>query len=190
MSGKRLWNSVKRPDKSGWLNLLWDRVNRSDRYAILVWLIGHFQYTLRILVSLAHWLDILVSLDHHVASLFLLSLFIFVNAWVSQYDLDLSNFTLSRWQWIFSSYTIKTPLLVHVILISWFNKYQHLELSDSSWLDWYIGVKHPLALFHHIRYLNGKTLTFSSPMYGSSWPNSCWSFFNLYHDLHASSCLR
>jgi hypothetical protein len=30
-----------------------------------------------------------------------------------------------------------------------------------------------LPLLHHIWYLDAKSSTFSSPMYGSSWPNPC-----------------
>jgi hypothetical protein len=34
MSDKHLWNPIKGPDKSGEPDLLWDRSNQSDRFAI------------------------------------------------------------------------------------------------------------------------------------------------------------
>jgi hypothetical protein len=67
-----------------------------------------------------------------------------------------------------SHYMIKTSLLIHVTSFLWFNRDWHLELCDSPWLIWYLGFKHPLALLHHIWYLNAKTPACSSPMYGSS----------------------
>jgi hypothetical protein len=45
-----------------------------------------------------------------------------------------------------------------------------------------------LPLLHHIRYLDTKSSTCSSPMYGSSRPRPCWSFFNHHHDPH-NSCV-
>jgi hypothetical protein len=122
--------------------------------------------------------------------LFFLQFFIFVKAWGYQHDLDLSYVALSRWQWIFLTYTIKTLLLVHVTLITWFNKYQHLELCDSPWLDWYFRLKHSLFILHHIWYLDVKSPSCSSSMYGLLRPSTCWYFFNHHHDSHASSCLQ
>jgi hypothetical protein len=77
-----------------------------------------------------------------------------------------------------------------VSLISWFNKYQHLKLCGSTLLDWYLGLKHSLALLHHIRYLDAKSSTLSSLMYGSLQPSPCWSFFNHHHDPHNSLYLQ
>jgi hypothetical protein len=45
-----------------------------------------------------------------------------------------------------------------------------------------------LPLLHHIWYLDAKSSTCSSPMYGSSRPSLCWSFFNHHHDPH-NSCV-
>jgi hypothetical protein len=56
-----------------------------------------------------------------------------------------------------SHYIIKTSLLIHVTSSLWFNRDWHLEICDSPWLVWYLGFKHPLALLHHIRYLDAKT---------------------------------
>jgi hypothetical protein len=67
-----------------------------------------------------------------------------------------------------SHYMIKTSLLIHVTSSFWFNRDWHLEICDSPWLVWYHGFKHPLALLHHIWYLDAKPPTCSSPMYGSS----------------------
>jgi hypothetical protein len=67
-----------------------------------------------------------------------------------------------------SHYMIKILLLIHVTSSLWFNRDWHLELCDSLWLIWYLGFKHPLALLHHIRYLDAKTPACSSLRYGSS----------------------
>jgi hypothetical protein len=56
--------------------------------------------------------------------------------------------------------------------ISWLNKDWHLEICDSSWLDWYLEFKHPFALLHYIQYLDAKTPACSSPMHDLSWPSS------------------
>jgi hypothetical protein len=165
--------------------------------------------------NLSGFLALWFCQDHHVASFFIVrrsilkreikhirinlslstwffveSLFIFVYAWGHQHDLDLSNFALRRRQWISLTYAIKMSLLVHVSLISWFNKYQHLKFCKSSWHDWYLGLNHSLALLHHIWYLDVKSSTCSSLMYGSPRPSLCWSFFNHYHDAHYSLCLQ
>jgi hypothetical protein len=102
----------------------------------------------------------------------------------------LEQLCLEPGQWFTLTYTIKTPLLVHISLISWFNKYQYLELCKFSWHDWYLGLDNSLALLHYIRYLNAKSSTYSSPMYGSSRSIPCWSFFNHHHDPHNSLCLQ
>jgi hypothetical protein len=54
MFGKRLWNLVKGLDKSGGLDLLWDRSNQSDRCAIPIWSVGQISTHSWNLVSLHH----------------------------------------------------------------------------------------------------------------------------------------
>jgi hypothetical protein len=73
-------------------------------------------------------------------------------------------------------------------LSSWFDEYYHLELCKYSWHDWCLGLNHSLALLHPIWYLDVKSSTYSSLMYGSSRPSPCWSFFNHHHDPHNSLC--
>jgi hypothetical protein len=70
-------------------------------------------------------------------------------------------------------YMTKTSLLIYATSSLWFNRDWHLEICDSPWLVWYLGFKHPLALLHHIRYLDVKTPACFSPMYGSLQPSPC-----------------
>jgi hypothetical protein len=97
----------------------------------------------------------------------LLALHLFLTSW------GLSHLILF-WHWLlggcdlgyFKSYNQFPPLIFKSFYI--FNKDWHLEIHDSSWLAWYLGFKHPFSLLHHIRYLDAKTPTCSSPMHGSS----------------------
>jgi hypothetical protein len=130
--------------------------------------------------------------DHHVASLFIvrwpilkrevkdirinlsLSTWFFFVPFLSLSKLEGINMILT-WAalpWAgnngSSQYMIKILHLIHVTSSLWFNRDWHLELCDSPWLIWYLRFKHPLALLHHIRYLDAKTSACSSLMYGSS----------------------
>jgi hypothetical protein len=112
-----------------------------------------------------------------------LSLRVSTWSWLEQLCLIDDN----RFFWLIQSTLL---FLSYVTLISWFNKYQRLELYDSSWHDWYLILKHSLVLLNHIRYLDVKTSACSSPMYDSSQPSPCWSFFNYHHDPHNPLCLQ
>jgi hypothetical protein len=197
MSNKRLWKPVKGPDKSGGLDLLLDRSNRSDRCSIPVWLVWQISAHSWNLVSLHHSWNISgfwvlwFCQDHHVASLFIvrwpilkreikhirinlsLSTFFFV-LFLSLSKLEGINMILT-WATLpwagnngSSQYMIKTSLLIHITSSLWFNRDWHLEICDSPWLVWYLGFKYSLALLHHIWYLYAKTPACSSLMYGSS----------------------
>jgi hypothetical protein len=174
---------------------LLDRSNRSDRCSIPVWHILAHSWNL---VSLHHswklsWFWALwFYQDHHVTSL------IVVRRPILKREVKHIRINLSLSTWFFfvlfsslskpeginmiltwaalpwadnnesSHYMIKTSLLIHVTSSLWFNRDWHLELCDSPWLIWYLGFKHPLAILHHIWYLDTKTPTWSSLMYGSS----------------------
>jgi hypothetical protein len=192
MFSKQLWKSVKGPD------LLLDTSNRSDRCAIPVWPVWPILAHSWNLVSLHHswnlsgfW-ALWFCQDHHITSLFIvrrhilkreikqirinssLSTWFFFVLFSSLSKLDDINMILtwSTLPWAgnneSSHYIIKTSLLIHVTSSLWFSRDWHLEICDSPWLVWYIGFKHPLAILHHIRYLDVKTPACSSPMYDSS----------------------
>jgi hypothetical protein len=163
---------------------------RSDRY-------DRFQHTLRIwLPYITHENSRFWALwfcqDHHVISIFIvrrpilkreikhirinlsLSTWFFFVLFSSLSKLEGINMILT-WATLpwagnngSSQYMIKTSLIIHITSSLWFNRVWHLEICDSPWVVWYLGFKHPFALLHHIRYLDAKTPTCSSPMYGSS----------------------
>jgi hypothetical protein len=198
MSGKWLWKPVKGSDKSGGPDLLLDRFNRSDQCSISVWSVWQIPARSWNFVSLHHswnlsgfW-ALWFYQDHYVASLFIvqrhilkreikhirinlsLSTWFFFVPFSSLSKLEDINMILS-WATLpwagnngSSQYMIKTSLLIHVTSSLWFNRDCHLEICDSPWLVWYLGFKHPLALLHHIRYLDAKILACSSLMYGLS----------------------
>jgi hypothetical protein len=192
MSGQSLWNLARGPVK------LLDRSNRSDRCSIPVWPVWQILAHYWNLVLLHHswklsWFWALwFCQDHHVASLFVvqwpilkrevkhirinlsLSTWFFFVPFSSLSKLEGINMILT-WAalpWADNNgslhYMIKTSLLIHVTSSLWFDRYWNLEPCNSPWLIWYLRFKHPVALLHHIRYLDAKTAAYSSLMYGSS----------------------
>jgi hypothetical protein len=116
--------------------------------------------------------------DHHVASLFIVRRPILKKE-IKHFRINLSLTTwffflllfhhcqslrISTWSWLeqlchepvtmdfFGLYNQESSSCpCHLDFL--FNKYQHLELCDSPWFDWYLGLKHSLALLYHIWYL-------------------------------------
>jgi hypothetical protein len=198
MFDKRFWKPVKGLNKYSGLDLLLDRSNRFDWCVIPVWPVWHISAHSWNLISLHHswnlsgFRALWFCQDHHVVSLFIvwwptlkreikhirinlsLSTWFFFVPFSSFFKLEGINMILT-WATLHwagnngsSYYMIKTSLLIHSTSSLWFNRDWHLEICDFPWLVWYLRLKHSLALLHHIRYLNTKTPTCSSLMYGLS----------------------